>query len=181
MILNHDEILEEVKACNICISPFCKNNVGSNSYDVRLDKKLLWYTTTKFLDSAKENKTKPLFIPKDGLILYPNTLYLGSTIEHASSGNNLVPMIEGKSSLARLGIQVHITGGFGDIGFKGNWTLEIIVVNPVKIYYGMRIAQLYWIRCKPCDFLYTGKYQHSNGVVASRMFEEFEGGENKES
>jgi dCTP deaminase len=53
-----------------------------------------------------------------------------------------VPFLEGKSSVGRLGIDIHATAGKGDVGFKNNWTLEISVRQPVRVYKGMPIGQL---------------------------------------
>ena len=53
-----------------------------------------------------------------------------------------MPFLEGKSSIGRLGIDIHATAGKGDIGFCNTWTLEISVRQPVRIYAGMPIGQL---------------------------------------
>ena len=113
-------------------------------------------------------------------MLRPGRLYLGKTVEWTSSPG-FVPMYEGRSSLGRLGVSSHITAGFGDIGFEGNWTLEISVVQPVRIYPGMRIGQLYWH--KPVGEItstYQGKYQGQEGIQASKLYEDREWRETNE-
>ena len=56
--------------------------------------------------------------------------------------HNTVPFLEGKSSVGRLGIDIHATAGKGDVGFCNYWTLEISVSLPVRVYAGMPIGQL---------------------------------------
>ncbi len=80
----------------------------------------------------------------EGLILQPNVIYLASTVEYTETLRH-VPVIQGKSSLGRLGLFVHVTAGFGDVGFKGHWTLELIAVQRIKIYPGMKIAQIVYV------------------------------------
>lgn len=165
----------------IHISPYTESNIGPNSYDVRLSNKLLVYQNT-VLDSKKENKTYEIIIPETGYTLQSNTLYLGSTIEEIGS-DYFVPMYEGRSSLARLGIQSHISAGFGDIGFKSKWTLEITVVNPVKIYPGIRIGQVYFHQISTINMdyfniikpkLYSGKYLQQTSPQSSKLYQDRE-------
>lgn len=99
------------------------------------------------------------------MVLEPGELYLGCSNEYTES-TLCVPMINGRSSLARLGISVHQTGGFGDIGFCGHWTLEITVVKPVRIYPNIKFAQLCWfVPAGAVTVTYTGKYQASRSAV----------------
>ncbi len=56
--------------------------------------------------------------------------------------------MEGKSSVGRLGIDIHATAGKGDVGFCNTWTLEISVVQPVRVYAGMPIGQLIFFDVK---------------------------------
>lgn len=93
------------------------------------------------LDAKKHNQVLHFDIPDSGLILYPGILYLGSTVEYTETHAH-VPFIEGKSSMGRLGVDIHATAGKGDVGFCGHWTLEISVKQPVKLYAGMPVAQL---------------------------------------
>lgn len=140
MILSDSEILKYVKNGEIVITPFDPECLGSNSYDVHLGRNLSCYKNT-LLESAKPNEIGELQIPEEGLILQPRTLYLGVTQEYTET-HNFVPNIDGKSSVGRLGIGVHVTAGRGDVGFCGHFTLEIWVVKPVRVYAGMPIGQL---------------------------------------
>jgi len=62
--------------------------------------------------------------------------------EEYTETHNAVPFLEGKSSVGRLGIDIHATAGKGDVGFCNSWTLEISCVQPVRVYAGMPIGQL---------------------------------------
>lgn len=140
MILTDTRILQEMEAGNIVISPFDRKHLGSNSYDVHLGKHLAVYKND-ILDAKVHNHVDPCEIPDDGLILLPHRLYLGVTLEYTETHRH-VPFLEGKSSVGRLGIDIHATAGKGDIGFCNTWTLEISVKQPVRVYHGMPIGQL---------------------------------------
>lgn len=144
-ILLKEQIIQEYTKKRLVINPYNEDQLGPNSYDVRLSDKLKVYDFSKcdFLDCKSLNPTETLIIPEEGLILRPNVLYLGSTVEKVGS-DNYIPMYEGRSSMARLGIQSHLSAGFGDVGFASNWTLEIAVIHPTKVYPFMRIGQVYF-------------------------------------
>ena len=140
MILTDARILEEIEKETILIEPFRRDSLGSNSYDVHLGKYLAVYKD-RILDARKHNEIEELVIPPEGLVLEPNTLYLGVTEEYTETHNH-VPFLEGKSSIGRLGIHIHATAGKGDVGFCNTWTLEITVAQHVRVYSGMPIGQL---------------------------------------
>ena len=140
MILSDKRILEEISKQTIKIEPFNAECLGSNSYDVHLAKYLAIYDDLE-LDARKHNKITHFEIPEEGYVLEPGQLYLGVTEEYTETHTH-VPFLEGKSSTGRLGIDIHATAGKGDVGFCGNWTLEISCKIPVRIYTGMPIGQL---------------------------------------
>jgi len=140
MILTDKTIIDEIAAGNIVIEPLIEANIGTNSVDLTLSNTLLMYTD-QVLDVRKKNPYVPFIIPEEGMILQPNILYLASTVEYTETLRH-VPLLHGKSSLARLGLYIHVCAGFGDVGFRGHWTLELAVIQPVKIYPGMKIAQI---------------------------------------
>jgi dCTP deaminase len=140
MILTDKTIFDELAAGNIVIEPLIEANIGTNSVDLTLSNTLLMYTD-HVLDVRKKNAYAPIIIPEEGMILQPNILYLASTVEYTETLRH-VPLLHGKSSLARLGLYIHVCAGFGDVGFRGHWTLELAVIQPVKIYPGMKIAQI---------------------------------------
>lgn len=116
MILSGLEIKNKL-GMDIVIEPFEKKFLNPNSYNLRLYNELLIYEED-ILDMKKPNKTKSIIIPEDGLILEPGTLYLGRTYEYTKT-ERYVPMLEEHSSIGRLGLFVHVTAGFGDVGFSG--------------------------------------------------------------
>ena len=140
MILSDQRILEEIEKETIKIQPYNREFLGSNSYDVHLSKHLATYSD-KTLDAKKHNEINHFEIPDEGFVLLPGELYLGVTEEYTETHVH-VPFLEGKSSTGRLGIDIHATAGKGDVGFCGNWTLEISCKIPVRIYKGMPIGQL---------------------------------------
>ena len=140
MILSDLRILEEIEKETIKIQPYSREFLGSNSYDVHLGKHLATYKD-KILDAKKHNEIGHFEIPEEGYVLQPGELYLGVTEEYTETHVH-VPFLEGKSSTGRLGIDIHATAGKGDVGFCGNWTLEISCKIPVRIYKGMPIGQL---------------------------------------
>ena len=171
MILSGRQILEQIHERGIMIDPFDPSLIGPNSCNLRLHDFLQRYTSGT-LDMAKRNQTEDIQIPKDGLLLLPGELYLGRTVEHTKT-TRYVPMIEGRSSVGRLGIFVHVTAGFGDIGFSGTWTLEIMTVKPVIIYPFVPICQLYFHTIEGDFDLYRSKkYQGQRKIVSSRFWKD---------
>jgi len=146
MILTDTEILKEIENGNILVEPYRPDCLGSNSYDVHLGKHLAMYKN-RVLDAKVHNEIEHIQIPEEGFILQPNTLYLGVTEEYTETHAH-VPFLEGKSSIGRLGIDIHATAGKGDIGYCNTWTLEISVAQPVRIYAGMPIGQLIYFEAK---------------------------------
>lgn len=144
MILSDSQILQEIEKGNILIEPFDRKNLGTNSYDVHLGKYLGIYKDD-VLDAKRHNEIEVFEIPKEGYVLHPNTLYLGVTMEYTETLCH-VPFLEGKSSVGRLGIDIHATAGKGDVGFCNTWTLEISVSHKVRVYSGMPIGQLIYFK-----------------------------------
>ena len=140
MILSDVEIREKINSGQIVIEPFRSECLGTNSYDVHLGKTLATYKS-RVLDAREHNVIEYFEIPDEGVILQPGVLYLGVTEEYTET-HSTVPFLEGKSSIGRLGIDIHATAGKGDVGFCNTWTLEISCVQPVKVYKGMPIGQL---------------------------------------
>ncbi|MFW7378523.1 MAG: dCTP deaminase [Oligoflexus sp.] len=156
MILSDVKILEEMEAKSIVVEPFRRECLGSNSYDVHLGKSIGMYQG-EVLDAKQHNRIKLQEIPPEGIILYPHEFYLGITEEYTETHRH-VPFLEGKSSVGRLGIDIHATAGKGDVGFCNRWTLEISVKKPVRVYAGMPIGQLIYFEVSgPVGTLYSAK------------------------
>lgn len=195
MILTGKQIQDE-NGKGLLISDFSPDRLNPNSYNLRLADEIAFYKayplTGRFmgnselplnrqpiLDMAKENAIGTIKIGSDGYILKPGILYLARTMEYTET-HKFVPMLEGRSSVGRLGISIHSTAGFGDIGFCGYWTLEISCVQPVRIYPGVEICQIYYhtIDNSPWNLhglktYENGKYQNNEGIQASMMWKEF--------
>ncbi len=171
-MISGKEIKKQIEAGNIVIKPFIESRLNPNSYNVTLNNELVVYNE-KVLDMKKKNKTKTIIIPEEGLVLEPNKLYLGRTNEYTET-KNFVPCIDGRSSIGRLGLFIHITAGFGDVGFKGTWTLEIHCVEPIRIYPNVEIGQLYYEQVQGEQTYYHGKYLNQIGATPSKMNVDFE-------
>lgn len=144
MILSDIEIKAAIERGEIVIEPYNPSCLGTNSYDVHLGKYLGTYKN-RVLDAKKHNEIEVFEIPEEGFVLEQNTLYLGVTEEYTET-HATVPFLEGKSSVGRLGIDIHATAGKGDVGFCNTWTLEISCTQPVRIYRGMPIGQLIYFQ-----------------------------------
>ncbi|MCQ2454044.1 MAG: dCTP deaminase [Clostridia bacterium] len=172
MILSGKEIIAQ-QGKGLEITPFSPSQVNPNSYNLRLYNELLVYDEP-VLDMKHPNAYHRIEIPEDGLVLQPGKLYLGRTVEHTRT-MNYVPMLEGRSSVGRLGVCIHITAGFGDVGFNGFWTLELYCVQPVRIYPNVDICQIYYHTIDGDYELYTSnKYNNNESIQPSMMYKDFE-------
>ena len=171
MILTGDEINRRM-GTDIQIDPFEERNLNPNSYNLSLHDEIMTYEEV-VLDMRKCNRIKRLTIPRAGLTLQPNKLYLGRTVERTET-HNLVPMIEGRSSIGRLGLFVHVTAGFGDVGFCGYWTLEMFAIQPVRVYPGVSICQIFYheVVGAVTEYKKSGKYQDNHDIQPSLLFRE---------
>jgi len=157
----------------IVIDPYRESALNPNSYNLRLHNELLVYDE-RLLDMKKANAAHKIVIPESGLGLEPGVLYLGRTLEYTQT-LGYVPMLEGRSSVGRLGLFIHVTAGFGDVGFRGFWTLEIHCIQPIVIYPGVEICQIYYhsIEGEYVDYA-SGKYQNNSGIQPSLLYKDFE-------
>lgn len=172
MILSGKEIHKQLDK-HIFIDPFDENRLNPNSYNLSLHNELMVYEDVQ-LDMKKPNSVRKLVIPEEGMVLETNKLYLGRTQEYTRT-DKYVPMLEGRSSIGRLGLFIHVTAGFGDVGFAGYWTLEIFCVQPIRIYPNVEICQIYYHNIEGDYELYkSGKYQHNSGIQPSLLYKDFE-------
>lgn len=172
MILSGKEIKRHIGK-EIIIEPYDESRINPNSYNLSLANELLVYEND-VLDMKTLNPTQKITIPEEGLLLEPNKLYLGRTNEFTKT-DYYVPMLEGRSSTGRLGLFIHVTAGFGDIGFAGYWTLEIFCVQPIRIYPNVEICQIYYHDIDgEYDLYKSGKYQNNTGIQPSLMYKDFE-------
>jgi len=172
LILSGLKIKEKLGG-DIIIEPYRESALNPNSYNLRLHNELLVYDSVR-LDMKRPNAAHTITIPESGLELEPGRLYLGRTLEHTET-RGFVPMLEGRSSVGRLGLFVHVTAGFGDVGFKGFWTLEIHCIQPIIVYPGVEICQIYYhsIEGEYVNYV-SGKYQGNTGIQPSLLYKDFE-------
>jgi len=173
MILSGKSIKEKLNK-DIIIEPYSENQLNPNSYNLKLHNELITYKN-KILDMKKDNEIEKIIIPPTGFVLQPNKLYLGRTYEYTKT-NNFVPMLEGRSSIGRLGLFIHVTAGFGDVGFNGFWTLEIMCIHPIRIYPEVEICQIFYHAIQGDYVPYrSNKYQDNQGIQPSMLYKDFEG------
>lgn len=177
MILTGNEIWKAVTEGEIHISPLTSKCLNPASYDLHLGGTCIVHECAKVLDTKTANDYQKF--PFDSMILVPGTLYLMHTEEIIHTRKH-VTVIDGKSSLGRLGISVHQTAGYGDPGYNGQYTLEVTVIHPVRVYAGMRFAQarFHTLQGELTDYQENGHYASRQGPVmgpiASRSFRQFE-------
>jgi dCTP deaminase len=150
MILSDRDLKKIIKQKKLVISPRLKPaQIGPASIDLTLSPifKLFHITKQSLMDPRKglpEDFMETRILKKgETFILHPNNFILASTQEYIKVPDDLVIRVEGKSTLARMGILVH-TAGFVDPGFAGNITLEISNQSnlAVVLYPGMYICQI---------------------------------------
>lgn len=174
MILTGPEIVESVRTGKIVIDPFLPESCNPNSYNFRLSDTLRVYDEFP-LDPKRQNRYTDLSIPPEGFVLDPCRLYLGSTMEVLGS-RYYAPTYAARSSVARLGLFINLSASLGDIGFIGQWTLQLFTMHPLRVYAGMRIGQMMWWRPKGRIELYHGKYQGSRGPQSTLIYKDFDKG-----
>ena len=172
MILSGLEIKKKM-GTEIFIEHFDEKRLNPNSYNLRLHNEMLVYKN-KTLDMKKENEVEKIMIPDEGFLMQPGTLYLARTLEYTKT-ENYVPMLEGRSSTGRLGLNIHVTAGFGDVGFHGYWTLEMHCLQPIIIYPYIEVCQIYYhsIQGEYENYI-SGKYQNNDGIQPSLLYKDFE-------
>jgi dCTP deaminase len=157
------------------VTDFSSNFLGGDSYDTsccirpRNDRHC-----TNALDSKVDNVSTLFQIDESGWLIVPGVLYLMHTAEIVSS-NRYVTQLNGKSSLARLGVIIHFTAGYGDTGFRGQYTLEVSGQHPVRLYAGMKIAQAVFYTTEGDVTQYAGNYAGKTalGAQPSRSWKQF--------
>jgi len=167
MILGSTTIAQEVGSKRIHIKPFSLKYLGPNSYDVHLAPKLLKLLTNAsqdgihYNDPRKAPRMQEFNIPEQGFLIIPGELYLGSTVQEAGS-DHYVPMYDGRSTMARWGVFSHVSAGFGDVGFKSTWTLEITAIRPFLLLPNMKIGQVFFHTVSDTDDLYGASHNYAN-------------------
>lgn len=197
-ILTDTMIAQGVEDGVIRIDPYEKKHLNPASYDLTLGDQVKvykkWVETYRnepqprtqdgsrfhplegVLDIKEEPEVESFKIDsKSGWVLKPGIGYLMHTRERIWT-KKYVPIVDGKSSIGRLFILIHATAGFGDPGFDGQYTLEVLVQHPVRVYPGMRIGQIrFHTMHGDLTNPYAGNYvkETAMGPVASRAWKQF--------
>jgi dCTP deaminase len=198
MILSDQQIKQEIETGNIKLEPYIPEHQNPNSVDLTLNKQLKvykaaskWRKVTQktagkspviqpgmFVDPRAKNEVEEAEIPEEGLILKPGQLYLFTTNETLGS-NKYASKVEGKSSIGRLGLFIHVTAGWIDTGFFGQITLEMVATIPIRVYPNMKICQVaFYVVQGGVDKLYGAeglgsKYQNQTGVQESKYHDNY--------
>lgn len=176
MILPDHEIMRRATTlADLVIDPFRPEAVQPASYDVRLGSTLLrWWGDTVNPDLDQSAMWKPIPLNNDGgWLLYPGAFYLGVTLETLMIPNDLLCHLHGRSSLGRLGVQIHMAG-LVDPGYMGRLTLELTVVaGPTRLKPGQPIGQVTFQQMLGAATTpYDGRYQDDTEPTPSRLFQE---------
>ncbi len=171
MILTNLEIIKQYRHRNISIEPFNEELINPNSYNYRLDYEILEFDCP--LDAKVMSKPKKIILSEDGYVLQPNKLYLASTYEKIGSRKFLTQLI-GRSSVGRLGLFLQITAPIGHIGTNHKWTLELKVVQPLKVYPLMKIGQVTFWKTKGSKKINykNGEYKNYQSAQISKFYKE---------
>ena len=185
MILSDWDILQRLEKGEIKIEPFDSSCLQPSTVDLHLSEEVRVFDNWQIGVVDVKEKTDPsrlVRIPKGGFIVHPGEFLLGATVEKITLPSDIAAKLEGRSSLGRLGLIVHATSGYVDPGFSGWLTFELSNISrlPIKVYAGMKIAQI-------CFFQMTNKvlhpygsknlgskYQGQKGPTSSKIWREFE-------
>lgn len=202
-ILSDKSIEAAVRSGSIQIDPWTSSQLNPTSYDltlgtgvtvyddwVEIDKSDAQLSTNYVYDGTEITRKDTVFNlrggepdvtrlsmgPERGWLLKPGIGYLMHTQERITT-SSYVPIVDGKSSIGRLFIQVHITAGYGDPAFDGQYTLEVVAQHPIRVFPGMRIAQIRFHTIEgEVGSLYSGNYvgERALGAVPSRAWRQFQ-------
>ncbi|AGM12003.1 trimeric dUTPase [Haloarcula californiae tailed virus 1] len=180
---------------DLCFYPYNETNLQPASYDLRLGQEFrtlkpptAWERAKKWtlskipfsdVEPAHYDPRKPDTIDEEvemvgeggHFMLGPDDFVLGHTKEVVSIPDNVVGVVHGRSSWARVGVNPHL-GGYIDPGYEGQITLELsnLTQTPIKLREGDRFCQiaLHELPEKASD-PYTGKYQGDRGAESTRF------------
>jgi len=151
----------------IIIDPFDSARLNPNSYNYTLGDTLLTRPQTDLEDPHTPCSWSALTIPVDGFVLAPGHLYLAATTERIGS-DTYVPSLIGRSSLGRLGMFLQLSADIGNLGCVHHWTLEITVVQRLRVYAGMAAGQVSFWRVRGDIHQYVGRYISQNCPTPNR-------------
>ena len=161
MILTGPAIKSAVRRGDVALEPFDESDLNPNSYNYHLAGSLLMLGLSR-------KPSRKISLPAGGYVLRPGKIYLGATLERIGS-DRYVTLLLGRSSIGRLGIFLNVTADLGHLGSCSHWTLELTVVQPVRIYPKMKIGQVsFWLTDDSSSHRYDGRYHHDSEPVGNR-------------
>ncbi len=168
MFLTKNEILEELERGRLKIEPFFKSSLGELTYDIALGNEFVFVKTEEvpFIDVEDLQNLKLERVFEDQIILHPKQFVLARSLEWIELPSDILGLISGKSSLARLGIQVE-SAYLLKPGHTGYVVLEISNRNdvPVKLKAGMLIAQVLFAKVKEVEsYLKVGTFKKQERI-----------------
>lgn len=192
--LTGPEIIRQVAEGNILIDPFEEDNVNPTSIDLTLGSQVGVYRAfTWVVPDEQGRRMRPRVTPGEGYDtrnpgpaakvdtfdiddqgwwVMPGVCYLMHTAETIRT-DLFNPIVDGKSSFGRLFFKIHFTAGWGEPGFDGQFTLEVMSQFPVKVYPGQRVCQLRFqtLEGEILSYQETGRYtgDAARGAVGSRI------------
>jgi dCTP deaminase len=181
-ILVDFEIRDQIACGRLILDPYEDALVQPNSYDVRLANNFSWHEPSEeVIDPYRSESVLTSLMHKESdlIVVEPGQFILGATLEKLCLPRDIVGQLTGKSSLARLGVMVHVTAGFIDAGFShppAQVTLEIVNVGnrPVRLHAGMPIGQMVFTRTAECQVAYNekpgAKYNGQPAAAHSRYY-----------
>lgn len=159
MILTGPAIKSAVRRGQVVLDPFDESSLNPNSYNFHLSETIL---------TGRGQRWHKMTLPNSGYLLTPHKVYLGTTLEHIGS-SHFVMLLLGRSSLGRLGLFLNITADLGHLGSSSRWTLELTVVQPLRIYPCMPIGQVsFWLTDHGSPQHYRGRYHNDTEPVPNR-------------
>lgn len=189
-ILSDKTLKEYLKKGKIAIEPLeDEMQIQPSSIDMRLGNEFKVFKVIRkpYIDpkdpedvaSYMESTTVE---PGEAFIIHPNEFALATTNEYVKVPDDLVARVEGRSSMGRLGVTMHVTAGFIDSGFEGKITLEIsnIGAMPVALYPGQRVCQIVFeTMTTPSEIPYghpsrNSKYMGQVKPESSRIKQDYE-------
>ena len=186
-VLSDRTIKEQIGARRILIDPLDQDAIQPASVDLRLDDsfRIFRMTTRPYVNVREpvDDLTELVTIGhEEPFVLQPGAFCLATTLETITLPDDIVARVDGRSSLGRLGLLVHATAGYVDPGWTGKLTLELSNQSqmPIALYYGMRIAQISFLRLSSvADRPYgspglRSKYQGQTGPTPSRISEDLD-------
>ena len=151
-ILSDKTIKEYLKEGKIGIDPLRdEKQIQPSSVDMRLGDEFKVFKVIRkpFIDPKDEEDIASYMESTtvgegEAFIIHPNEFALATTLEYVKLPDDIVARVEGRSSMGRLGVTMHVTAGFIDPGFEGRITLEISNIGsmPVALYPGQRVCQI---------------------------------------